>query len=140
MSEGIVRQSVTMELCGKEYEFERPVIAMRRKFQKDCLRIAEIFSQMDFEEGAGWMEGDGARPLETPKNLRLFMDCADLILEVLFRYCPAMAKDKKSISLAFDEGTLTDSDISTEFGKIKGFVERPLSEAGESQDDTSESG
>lgn len=119
------RQSITVAFLGKDYEFERPVIAMRRKFQKDCLRIAAIYADMEFEDGSSWADGNEAKIKEHPKNMSLFMDCAELMLEIFVRYCPAIREDEANIQEAFNSGDLSDTEVGTEFGKLHEFVQAP---------------
>lgn len=122
---GIVRDSITITLLEVDYEFERPVISQRRKFQKDGLRLAEIYSHMDFANGTSLSDGDDAEFMNTPKNMRLFMDCVDVILDIFFKYCPALARDEKKIRDALDNEELTDGEIGKEFGKMRAFANAP---------------
>lgn len=125
----IVRDSIEITLLGVDYEFQRPVISQRRRFQKDGLRVAEIFSQMDFANDTDLSDGTDAQFLETPKNMRLFMECVDVILEIFVKYCPAIARDEKKIRDALDSEELTDTEIGIEFGKMRGFANAPSSGA-----------
>lgn len=125
----IVRDSIEITLLGTTYVFERPVISQRRRFQKDGLRVAEIYSQMDFANGTSLSDGEDAQYMETPKNLRLFMECVDVILEIFVKYCPAIARDEKKIRDALDNEELTDGEIGIEFGKMRAFANAPSSGA-----------
>lgn len=122
---GIVRDSIEIVLLGVTYEFQRPVISQRRRFQKDCLRVAELYQQMDYANGTSLLDGGDAQFLETAKNMRLFMECVDVVLEIFVKYCPAIARDEKKIRDALDNEELADGDIGKEFGKMRAFADAP---------------
>lgn len=122
---GIVRDSIEIVLLGVTYEFQRPVISQRRRFQKDCLRVAEIYQQMDYSNDTSFADGDDAQFPTTAKNMRLFMECVDIVLEIFVKYCPAIARDEKKIRDALDNEDLTDGEIGSEFGKMRAFADAP---------------
>lgn len=121
----IVRDSIEIVLLGETYEFERPVISQRRRFQKDVLRVAELYQKMDYSNGTSFADGDGAQIPETAKNMRLFMECVDIVMEIFVKYCPAIARDEKKIRDALDNEELTDGEIGIEFGKMRAFANAP---------------
>lgn len=140
MSESTIRDAIEITLGGKTYSFARPVIARRREFQKDSLRLAEIFEQLDFTEQ---VHENGFRlPASTAKNMRLFIEIAEQILKTLADYSPAIKNDQAKLRERFNLGEITETEISTEWGKLKEFVQAPFAPSRESAApaDTSSSG
>lgn len=125
MTESVVRESVEINLGGKSYEFPRPVIAKRREFQKDALRVAELWEQMDFPLGVEPLSV-GATPVPSAKNMRLTIELSERILKYLVEYCSAIRIDQQALRDKFNAGEITESDLGREWGKLKDFVSAPF--------------
>ena len=136
MGESTVRDVIEITLGGKTYPFARPVIARRREFQKASLRLAELWENLEFDSG------DTLKPKQSAKNMLVFMEITERILDTLAEFCPAVRGDIRSLKDKFNAGEVTDAEVGMEWGKLKEFVSAPFGQSRESAApaDTSASG
>lgn len=102
----LTADSISIELCGKQYEFKEPVRRVSRAMVKDIIAVQKRYGIAD------WKELDPINGL----------DACDACLDLLYSWHPGMNADKATLDNA------TEKEIAAAFIAVVGFIMRPFAQ------------